>query len=440
MSIDYKNTVTDEVPVWLGKKGQINEPLFCRIFLGNMPLMYIDDTFLSLNGAVDEQELTSIIYNSIKEHISTGTARRVESIIKAMRMACYRKEIKISDKEIHLKNGVLRTDGTFSAGMRFCRNRLNVCYDPDASRPERFLRFLLDMLEPDDILTLQEYLGYCLIPTTTAQKALFLIGNGGEGKSCVGAVVKSIFGDSAVTGNFQAIETDKFSRYKLINKLVMIDDDMQMTALPSTGIIKNLITSKIPVEVEAKGQQSRQISLYSRFICLGNGSPRALYDKSDGFIRRMLILTTKPVPPGRVIDPDLTEKLSVEKESIFLWMFDGLRRLIANNYEFTLSDKSRANLNELAAENCNIAEYLTDSDYITFGDTFSATSNDLYGGYSQWCGMNGLTALRQDTFTSWLKSNSERYRIRYSTNIMNRDNRHVRGFKGIRTAYIPIIL
>ena len=433
------NTMQENVPVWLGKKGQINEPLFCRTFLGNMPLMYIDDTFLSLNGAVDEQELTSIIYNSIKEHISTGTARRVESIIKAMKMECYRKDIKISDKEIHLQNGMLRTDGTFKAGRQFCRNRLNVNYIPDAGTPSRFMQFLSDMLESDDILTLQEYLGYCLIPTTTAQKALFLIGNGGEGKSCVGTVVKSIFDQAAVTGNFQAIETDKFSRYKLINKLVMIDDDMQMTALPSTGIIKNLITSKIPVEVEAKGQQSRQVSLYSRFICLGNGSPRALYDKSDGFTRRMLILTTKPVPPDRVIDPDLTDKLTAEKEGIFLWMFEGLRRLIANNYEFTLSDKSRANLNELAAENCNIAEYLTDRDYITFDSSYSATSTDLYGGYSQWCGINGLVALKQETFTGWLKANSERYGIRYSSNILNRDNRHVRGFRGIRTSFTPFI-
>ena len=439
MSNDYKNTM-QELPTWLLKKGQIDEPMFCDMLLKKGQLRYVDDAFYSVNGAVDEQQLTSYVFNIIKDHVKTGTARKAESIVHALELICYQKKLPVSDKEIHLQNGVLRTDGTFSAGMRFCRNRLNVCYDPDASRPERFLRFLSDMLEPDDILTLQEYLGYCLIPTTTAQKALFLIGNGGEGKSCVGAVVKSIFGDSAVTGNFQAIETDKFSRYKLINKLVMIDDDMQMTALPSTGIIKNLITSKIPVEVEAKGQQSRQISLYSRFICLGNGSPRALYDKSDGFTRRMLILTTKAVSKDRVIDPDLTTKLITEKEGIFVWMFAGLQRLTANNYEFTLSDKSRANLNELATENCNIAEYLTDGDYISFGDTFSATSNDLYGGYSQWCGMNGLTALRQDTFTSWLKSNSERYRIRYSTNIMNRDNCHVRGFKGIRTAYIPIIL
>ena len=276
-----------------------------------------------------------------------------------------------------------------------------------------------------------------MIPTTTAQKALFLIGNGGEGKSCVGAVVKSIFGDSAVTGNFQAIETDKFSRYKLINKLVMIDDDMQMTALPSTGIIKNLITSKIPVEVEAKGQQSRQVTLYSRFMCFGNGSPRALYDKSDGFTRRMLILTTKTVSPDRVIDPDLTEKLIQEKDGIFLWMFDGLRRLISKNYEFTISDKTKNNLNELAAENCNIAEYLTDDEYISFDSTYSSTSNDLYGGYSQWCGINGLTALRHDTFTNWLKTNSQRYGIKYSSNILNRDNKHVRGFRGIRTSFTP---
>ena len=367
MSRDYMNTMQENVPVWLGKKGQINEPIFCDMFLKQNALRYVDDTFYSLNGSVDEQQLTSNIFGMIKEHIMSGSARKAENIVKALKLICYQNELPISDKEIHLKNGMLRTDGTFSSGMRLCRNRLNVNYIPDAGTPSRFIQFLSDMLEPDDILTLQEYLGYCLIPTTTAQKTLFLICNGGEGKSCVGTVVKSIFYDSAVTGNFQAIEADKFSRYKLINKLVMIDDDMQMTALPSTGIIKNLITSKIPVEVEAKGHQSIQVTLYSRFICLGNGSPKALYDKSDGFTRRMLILTTKPVSPYRVIDPDLTEKLTAEKDSIFLWMIEGLQRLIAKNYEFTLSEKSRANLNELAVENCNIAEYLADNDYISFG-------------------------------------------------------------------------
>ena len=153
----------------------------------------------------------------------------------------------------------------------------------------------------------------------------------------------------------------------------------------------------------------------------------------------MLILTTKPVPPGRVLDPDITSKLVSEKDSIFLWMFEGLQRLISNNYEFTISGKTKANLDDLVAENCNIAEYLDDTGYISFAPEYSATSNDLYGGYSRWCGENGITALKQDTFTGWLKNNSERYGIKYDYNIPNRENRRVRGFRGIRTSYTPIL-
>lgn len=47
--------------------------------------------------------------------------------------------------------------------------------------------------------------------------------------------------------------------------------------------IKNLVTAEIPIDVEAKGKQSEQALLYTRLLCLGNGSPKALYDKSKGF-------------------------------------------------------------------------------------------------------------------------------------------------------------
>lgn len=105
---------------------------------------------------------------------------------------------------------------------------------------------------------------------------LFLIGNGGEGKSRIGVVLQEIFKGAMLTGSFQRIETDRFFRYNLQSKLLMLDDDMQMTALPTTGIIKNLVTAEIPVDVEAKGQQSEQAAMYARFLCFGNGSPKAL--------------------------------------------------------------------------------------------------------------------------------------------------------------------
>ena len=102
----------------------------------------------------------------------------------------------------------------------------------------------MDMLDMEDITTLQEYLGYCLIPSTRGQAMLFIIGNGGEGKSRIGIVLQEIFKSAMITGNFQRIETDKFFRYNLQNKLLMLDDDMQMTALPSTGYIKESHNSR----------------------------------------------------------------------------------------------------------------------------------------------------------------------------------------------------
>ena len=392
-------------------------------------------------GAVNENELSAQIFNTISPYIKSSLAKHTESIMKALKLKCFGTEIIAAPDEIHVLNGVLKTDGTWIPEIRFCAHRINVHYDPAAYDgvyyPEHFLNFLYDMLDGDDITTLQEYLGYCLLPLTTAQKALFIIGNGGEGKSCIGVVMQSIFGNSMVTGNFHSLETNRFSRYKLLNKLVMLDDDVQMAALPSTGTIKNLITSRIPVEVEAKGVQSMQADLYARLICFGNGSPKALYDKSDGFTRRLIILTTNPVPKGRIPDPNITDKFIAEKDLIFLWMFDGLKRLIANNFRFTISGRTKRNLSDMAAENCNIAEFLDDREYITFGAEYEVSSNQLYGGYSHWCLANGLTQLKQETFTIWLKNNSQKYEISYSTNI-SAGNKHIRGFKGIKTSYTPI--
>ena len=53
-----------------------------------------------------------------------------------------------------------------------------------------WLHFLSELLEDEDILTLQEYLGYCLIPNTRDQTMMLLKGNGGEGKSRIGVVIE----------------------------------------------------------------------------------------------------------------------------------------------------------------------------------------------------------------------------------------------------------
>ena len=423
-----------ELPDWMIDKTIVNELKFCRYFVNRHPLKCIKGRFYDFNGLVDETALGYEIYEMLLQGTWTGLARKVTNIIEVMRHFCFSEPLVPDVKFIHLNNGKIDLDGNFYPQKEYCINRLNITYNPKIRcgtyYPEKFLTFLCELLTPEDVTTLQEYLGYLLIPSTKGQKMMFIIGQGGEGKSRIAVVLREIFGQNMVTGNFQRIETDRFFRYNLKDKLLMLDDDTQMSALPSTGYIKNLVTAEIPIDVEAKGKQSEQSLLYTRLLCLGNGTPKALYDKSEGFSRRMIILTTLPPPQGRIPDPHIADKFIAEKEKIFCWMFDGLQRLIQNNFQFTISEKTKLNIKEAMQDNCNIADFLSDADRVTFGEKLSVTSSALYGNYYSWCEENALTALKRETFITWLKQNEEKFKIHYSTNIPQ-NGKKIRGFKGI---------
>ena len=102
---------------------------------------------------------------------------------------------------IHCVNGIYFWDGNFESNKVFCNNRLAVRYNPSAPKPLRWLQFLSELLEDDDILTFQEYLGYCLIPSTKGQKMLMLIGKGGEGKFRIGLILYAMLRSAMNVGN-----------------------------------------------------------------------------------------------------------------------------------------------------------------------------------------------------------------------------------------------
>ena len=192
----------------------------------------------------DEAALKREIFTEICDWVKTGTARKVEDLLKAVKMMAFADEIPIHKDRIHVSNGTWYLDGHFSEEKEYCRNRLEVAYNPAAGTPNTWLNFLSQLLCPEDIPTLQEYLGYCLLPTTKAQKMLLMIGKGGEGKSRVGLVMKSILGISMNTTSIQKVEKSEFARADLEDRLLMVDDDMDMSALTKTNYIKSIVTSE----------------------------------------------------------------------------------------------------------------------------------------------------------------------------------------------------
>ena len=364
-------------PDWYDGR-HINEVLFCQQFLDKHPMKCVRGRLFTVDGLIeDEGQIGNLILEEISGVLTSGLSKVVTNLLASIKL-----------------------------------------------------------LQPEDIPTLQEFLGYCLLPTTKGQKMLMLIGKGGEGKSRIGLVIRSLLGDSMNTTSIQKVESNRFSRADLENKLLMVDDDMDMSALPKTNYIKSIVTSECKMDMERKGVQSYQSQLYVRFLCFGNGALTALHDKSDGFFRRQIVLTTKDRPAGRADDPFLVDKLLREKEGIFLWCLEGLHRLIGNNYQFSISGKARENMETVKRSSNNVIEFLQSEGYIRFRADSEASSKAIYEAYTRWCDDNAQKPMSANRISSELAQNERLYNVE-ATNNVHVGGKRVRGFMGIEVVNPP---
>ena len=427
-----------DFPAWFDGK-DVNEAAFCREFLSKNKLIYADNAFFTPDGRLtDPLLLKEKIYAELECYAAKNIPRTISNIVEIMKLAAHAESFPPKPDEIHVQNGTLRIDGSFLAGRsEIVRSRFPIDYNPQAGKPVVWLRFLSDLLYPEDIPTFQEYIGYCLIPSTKGQKMMLIVGKGGEGKSRIGLVLKRLMGDAASNGSVQKVENNRFARADLERRLLMIDDDMDMNALPKTNYIKTIVTAEAKLDLERKGVQSYQRDIYARFLCFGNGALTSLYDHSDGFFRRQLILTTKDKPADRTDDPFLVEKMCAELEGILLWCLEGLHRLVQNDFRFTVSERAAANVDTIKRSSNNVIDFMESEGYFRFKADYSISSKEFYDIYKQWCEDNACHSVSAIRFSAELRQNDRRYNLEATNNIYLPGGRRVRGFVGIEPLVHP---
>ena len=429
-----------EAPFWFDGKS-INEALFCDDFLSRNRLVYMNGAFFTPDGRVtDELPLRGEIFEELRCCAVSNIPRKISNIIELMKLAARVEDLAPESDRIHLANGTLFLDGTFTEGKsKIVRSRLPVAYTPNAPKPERWLKFLGELLYPEDIPTLQEFIGYCLIPSNKGQRMMVIKGSGGEGKSQIGVVLSTLFGSNMKDGSIGKISENRFARADLEHVLLCVDDDMRMEALRQTNYVKSIVTAQGKMDLERKGKQSYQGWMFARLLAFSNGDLQALFDRSDGFYRRQLVLTTKEKAADRVDDPDLAEKMKAEVEGIFLWAFEGLKRLAANNFKFTESARTRENRETVKRDNNNVYDFLESEGYIRLKADASISSKDCYEIYRMWCEENSLTALKPRSFSDALVAASGKYNLEHCNNVTNSAGRRVWGFMGIEAIVRPHI-
>ena len=151
-----------DFPAWFDGK-DVNEAAFCREFLSKNKLIYADNAFFTPDGRLTDPLLLlkEKIYAELECCAAKNILRTISNIVEIMKLVVHAESFPPNPDEIHVQNGTLRTDGSFLAGRpEIVRSQFPIDYNPQAGKPVVWLRFLSDLLYPEDIPTFQEYIGY----------------------------------------------------------------------------------------------------------------------------------------------------------------------------------------------------------------------------------------------------------------------------------------
>lgn len=411
-----ENRIPADLPDWVivkpGKDGvtfKINEPLFADWFEKEFNVVQISESFYVDGEKVEDGKVLQLIQEQIEPYIIERTGVITGNLIKTVGNSCRTQQPDPDIRKIYCNGGVtlnIGHDGTITPVEEdvFTLTRLPVRYNPEADCPVFRDKYLADLFYAEDIPVIQEYLGYCLIPSTKAQKGMFIFGEGGEGKTAFGTVTKKLFGHAAVSLGVHKLG-ERFELANTENKLVVIDDELQTELLSETNVVKQLITAESQMTIEEKGKQRRETYLYSRILAIGNRHIGSKFDHSEGFYRRQLIVNVRPKHRKEEDDdPNISDDCCKEVEGVLNWALEGLQRLIRNNYKFTISDRMKKNLDDTRLENNNVLAFMKDESAVKVTGMFCdyTLTSDLLKAYLIWCNDNGETPVKDRTFTTRL--------------------------------------
>lgn len=267
--------------------------------------------------------------------------------------------------------------------------QLNVSYNKEADCP-KFKRFLERSMEGDmeQVALIQEMLGYFLIPINFAQKCFIIVGAAGAGKSVLLNVLSDILlGRQNVSNvSWQALN-ERFKTAEVYGKLANIFSDLPTKNIDDNGIFKALVGGD-DLTVERKNRDPFSFQSTARLLFSCNSIPQNCGDRSEGFYRRLIILRFNRTVPEDKRDPNLLDKFRQEADGIFLFALEGLRRLMENNYHFSVTQTNLDELQRYREESDSVLAFVRDC--CELNASYIKGSKDLYNEYASYCQECGM--------------------------------------------------
>lgn len=255
---------------------------------------------------------------------------------------------------------------------------------------DKYMEHLLD----GDVVKyelIMQYLGLAIsnVYGYRTKKALFLVGEGNTGKSQIKKMAEQLLGTSNICNIDLEKLNEKFGTGSIYQKRLSGCNDMSFQRVADMSIFKS-ITGGDEILFEFKFKSSFT-SLHKGVLWFNcNKMPLFGGDKGDWVYERIIpIYCGKPVPEEDR-DAHLFEKMWKEKDTIIRVAISYLKKLIKNNYKFTLPEDSKKYLERYKIENNTLLSFIEEC--CLTGENLSTVrrtrKNDFKKAYYKWCDIN----------------------------------------------------
>jgi P4 family phage/plasmid primase-like protien len=307
---------------------------------------------------------------------------------------------------IECQNGILDVDALLAGADQVMRPHtplwfsptcLPYEFNPDADCP-KWTAFLTRNLadDPGKARLLQQFAGYLVLPDTTQQRAMAMIGEGANGKSVVCEALTGMLGGDNVSTEPLELFADKFRLVNTLGKLANITAEVGELDKVAEGQLKAFIVGD-PMSFEMKFKPAFTARPTARLLIATNNAPR-FSDKSDGIWRRLILMPfTIQIPEGdRIAGMDKREwwERAGELPGILNWALGGLADLHKEG-RFTIPQSCCTAADELRLESNPARMFLTEHYEAGTGFVFKAL---IYQHYKDWCRDRNYHALADRGF------------------------------------------
>lgn len=254
---------------------------------------------------------------------------------------------------------------------------------------------------PEKIACLAQFVGACLTGTAhLGQRAIILVGVGGNGKSVLCDAVRDIFPANTVVsvppGDLRTPE--RVARLDGANLNVV--SDIPQRGLTDTGLLKQCIAGDI-----TDARRLYKDSFSFRPVCgslfSANGIP-ATDDYSTGFQRRWIIMdfpNSFMASKMRRTTDELRALFAAERPGIVRWALEGVSKLMAFR-EYIIPESSAEAVRRWRMSNDQIACFM--DEMVESNDNWGCHTRELFRAYERWAKESGHKPMAMRTFSERL--------------------------------------